>query len=345
MLISALNCSVSGTEGQTDTLCPRNMGQGRQRDAAVAGYEAAPGGWGRSVVTIGVFDGVHRGHQAIIGHAVKRARELGLAVGRGDLRPAPGRGGPARLAPGRAHRAGPQGRADRAARRRRALRACRSRSEFSRLSRRGVRARRAGRAPARRVGRGRARTSASGTRPPATWRCWSGSAAPSASRWRARRWSPTTGTVFSSTYIRACVDAGDVAAAAAALGRPHRLEGIVVRGDQRGRELGFPTANLLPRTATRRCRPTGSTRPGWSAAAARRAAAGGRLGRHQPDLLRPGAPGRGVRPRLRRRPLRRAARARLRRPAARAAPLRRRSSRWSRRSREDVDADPRGARR
>jgi riboflavin kinase / FMN adenylyltransferase len=50
--------------------------------------------------------------------------------------------------------------------------------------------------------------------------------------------------VFSSTYTRACIDAGDVAAAAAALGRPHRLEGIVVRGDGRGRELGFPTANL-----------------------------------------------------------------------------------------------------
>ena len=51
-------------------------------------------------------------------------------------------------------------------------------------------------------------------------------------------------TPLSSTYIRSCVDAGDVAAAAAALGRPHRLEGVVVRGDQRGRELGFPTANL-----------------------------------------------------------------------------------------------------
>jgi riboflavin kinase/FMN adenylyltransferase len=53
------------------------------------------------------------------------------------------------------------------------------------------------------------------------------------------------GTPFSSTYIRACVDAGDVRAASAALGRPHRIEGVVVRGDQRGRELGFPTANLL----------------------------------------------------------------------------------------------------
>jgi riboflavin kinase/FMN adenylyltransferase len=52
-------------------------------------------------------------------------------------------------------------------------------------------------------------------------------------------------TVVSSTYIRSCVDAGDVAAAAVALGRPHRLEGVVVRGDGRGQKLGFPTANLI----------------------------------------------------------------------------------------------------
>jgi riboflavin kinase/FMN adenylyltransferase len=48
----------------------------------------------------------------------------------------------------------------------------------------------------------------------------------------------------SSTLIRATVDAGDVHAAAEALGRPHRVEGVVVHGDRRGRELGFPTANL-----------------------------------------------------------------------------------------------------
>jgi riboflavin kinase/FMN adenylyltransferase len=51
---------------------------------------------------------------------------------------------------------------------------------------------------------------------------------------------------FSSTYIRSCVDAGDVVAAAEALGRPHRVEGVVVRGEGRGKVLGFPTANVAP---------------------------------------------------------------------------------------------------
>lgn len=50
--------------------------------------------------------------------------------------------------------------------------------------------------------------------------------------------------VVSSTEIRAAVERGDVAQAARWLGRPHVLEGVVVRGDQRGRALGFPTANL-----------------------------------------------------------------------------------------------------
>lgn len=59
------------------------------------------------------------------------------------------------------------------------------------------------------------------------------------------------GTVVSSTEIRAHVDAGDVKAAARMLGRPHILDGVVVRGDQRGAALGFPTANVQvdPRVA------------------------------------------------------------------------------------------------
>ncbi|MGX7679950.1 bifunctional riboflavin kinase/FAD synthetase [Jatrophihabitans sp. DSM 45814] len=53
---------------------------------------------------------------------------------------------------------------------------------------------------------------------------------------------------ISSTYIRSCVEAGDLDAASHALGRPHRLDGVVVRGDQRGRDLGFPTANVRAET-------------------------------------------------------------------------------------------------
>ncbi len=50
--------------------------------------------------------------------------------------------------------------------------------------------------------------------------------------------------VWSSTYVRERIAAGDVTAAADALGRPVQVEGRVVRGDQRGRELGYPTANV-----------------------------------------------------------------------------------------------------
>lgn len=52
------------------------------------------------------------------------------------------------------------------------------------------------------------------------------------------------GSAISATRIRGLVAAGDVAGAAALLGRPHELEGTVVRGDGRGRTIGYPTANL-----------------------------------------------------------------------------------------------------
>lgn len=52
------------------------------------------------------------------------------------------------------------------------------------------------------------------------------------------------GARYSSTAIRAELTEGDVTAAAAMLGRPHSMTGEVVRGFQRGREMGFPTANL-----------------------------------------------------------------------------------------------------
>jgi riboflavin kinase/FMN adenylyltransferase len=54
------------------------------------------------------------------------------------------------------------------------------------------------------------------------------------------------GETVSSTRIRALVAAGEMQAARRCLGAPFMVEGEVVTGDQRGRELGFPTANIVP---------------------------------------------------------------------------------------------------
>jgi hypothetical protein len=76
------------------------------------------------------------------------------------------------------------------------------------------------------------------------------------------------GKPFSSTLTRGLVAAGDVAGAMEVLGRPHRVEGVVVRGAQRGRELGYPTANVetLPHTAI----PADGVYAGWLTAAGER---------------------------------------------------------------------------
>lgn len=207
------------------------------------GYDRAPGGWGRAVVTIGVFDGVHRGHQATIGHAVARARELGVksVVVTFDPHPAevvrPGSHPAVLTEPTRKAELIEALGVD-------VLCVVPFTPEFSRL-------------PAEafvhdilvehlhaalvvvgdnfRFGHRAAGDVALLERLGRTFG-FAVEGAPLVA---------DDGTVFSSTYIRSCVDAGDVTAAAAALGRPHRLEGVVVRGDQRGRELGFPTANLL----------------------------------------------------------------------------------------------------
>jgi riboflavin kinase/FMN adenylyltransferase len=52
------------------------------------------------------------------------------------------------------------------------------------------------------------------------------------------------GAVVSSTRIRQAIAAGDIDLAKNLLSRPHRLQGIVVHGEKRGREIGYPTANL-----------------------------------------------------------------------------------------------------
>jgi riboflavin kinase/FMN adenylyltransferase len=54
------------------------------------------------------------------------------------------------------------------------------------------------------------------------------------------------GEIVSSSHIRGLVLSGEVALAARFLGAPFQLRGEVVQGDQRGRTLGFPTANLVP---------------------------------------------------------------------------------------------------
>ncbi len=54
------------------------------------------------------------------------------------------------------------------------------------------------------------------------------------------------GEIVSSSHIRGLVLAGEVAEANRLLGASFQLSGTVVHGDERGRELGFPTANLVP---------------------------------------------------------------------------------------------------
>ncbi|MCP4359681.1 MAG: bifunctional riboflavin kinase/FAD synthetase [Chloroflexi bacterium] len=52
------------------------------------------------------------------------------------------------------------------------------------------------------------------------------------------------GELVSSSRIRRCLKAGEIEAVNGCLARPYRLHGTVVKGDQRGRTIGFPTANL-----------------------------------------------------------------------------------------------------
>jgi riboflavin kinase/FMN adenylyltransferase len=54
------------------------------------------------------------------------------------------------------------------------------------------------------------------------------------------------GEIVSSSHIRGLVLAGELSQANRLLGAPFQLQGEVVHGDERGRELGFPTANLVP---------------------------------------------------------------------------------------------------
>ena len=86
------------------------------------------------------------------------------------------------------------------------------------------------------------------------------------------------GPVYSSTRIRELLASGDVAGAAELLGRPHEVRGTVERGDQRGRELGFPTANVA--VPEQICLPADGIYAGTFRRRRRRRAGGRDLARH-----------------------------------------------------------------
>jgi riboflavin kinase / FMN adenylyltransferase len=203
-----------------------------------------PGDWGASVVTIGKFDGVHRGHQRIVSRARQMAADLGLPVVVVTFDPHPDevvRPGshPALLC---------------TPRRRLQLLAGLGVDavcvipftlEFSRLGPdEFVRAVLVDLLHAARVVVGE------------NFRFGhkaAGDVALLAELGEKHEFAVTgvpllteNGVTVSSAGIRALLADGAVAAAAEQLGRPHRVEGVVVRGYQRGRALGFPTANLEP---------------------------------------------------------------------------------------------------
>jgi len=223
------------------------------------GLADVPADWGRSVVTIGVFDGVHRGHQRIIGRAVEAARALGLPAVVITFDPHPSevlRPGshPVLLctAPRRAELLAGLG-ADVVCMMPFTL-------EFSQLGPEEF---------ARSVLVDRLHTASVvvgenfrfGHRA-------AGDVAALAELGEKYDFTAEPvpllaggGVKISSSIIRQKLADGDVTGAAADLGRAHRVEGVVVPGHRRGRALGFPTANLetFPHTAI----PADGVYAGW----------------------------------------------------------------------------------
>jgi riboflavin kinase/FMN adenylyltransferase len=225
------------------------------------GLDEVPAGWGRCVVTIGKFDGVHRGHQRIVERAAQAGKERGLPVVVITFDPLPDEV----IRPGshppflcsarrRAELLGGLG-AD-------AVFVLPFTLKFSRLDPdEFVRTVLVERLHAAMVVVGEEFRFGHKA---------AGDVALLANLGEKYDFSVegmpllvADGATISSTSIRHMLDEGDVEEAAKALGRPHRVEGIVVRGHQRGRALGFPTANLEtpPHTAI----PADGIYAGWLA--------------------------------------------------------------------------------
>ncbi|MFD6951534.1 bifunctional riboflavin kinase/FMN adenylyltransferase [Nocardiopsis sp. TSRI0078] len=212
------------------------------------GLEGVPSGWGRSVVAVGVFDGVHRGHQAILETAVGHGRELGLPVVVVTFDPHPEavlRGTtPPVLTPLERRLAllGDHGAE--------AVCVLSFSKDLSSLT------------PEEFVQRVLVdRLHASAVVVGEDFRFGhraAGDVAALAGLGAEYGFTAdgvalvADGDTITSTRVRGLLAEGSVAEAAELLGRPHRVEGEVVHGAARGRELlGFPTANmdLLPDTA------------------------------------------------------------------------------------------------
>lgn len=206
------------------------------------GLDAVPPGWGHCVVTIGVFDGVHRGHAEIIGRAVAIARERGLPSVLVTFVPhpsevvRPGTHPPVLTTIVRRAELVEQLGVD-------VFCALPFTLDFSRM------------APDEFVHQALVeRLHASAVVVGENFRFGHRAAGDvPLLRRLGSQWGFTAhgiplltddGTTLSATFVRSCVQAGDVRAATAALGRPHRVDGVVEQGDRRGRELGYPTANL-----------------------------------------------------------------------------------------------------
>lgn len=242
----------------------RLSGEGKLTVDRWNGLDNMPADWGRSVLTIGVFDGVHRGHQRIVSRAAQVGEELGLPLVVVTFDPHPGEV----IRPGshppllctprfRVELLGRFG-AD-------AVCVVPFTYELSQLSAEdfvrivlvdGLHA------AAVVIGENfRFGNKAAGN---------VGLLAELAEKYEfITEGVPLLadrGVTVSSSWIRELLLAGDVEAAAVELGRPHRVEGVVVRGAQRGRALGFPTANAEPPPYT--AIPGDSVYAGWLASLA-----------------------------------------------------------------------------
>lgn len=193
---------------------------------------------GRSVVTIGVFDGVHRGHAQVIARAVALARELGVPCVALTFEPRPAevlRPGahPPRLA---------------TARRRAELIADLGADALCTVPFTAELARQEPAEFAQQVLADRLHAAGVVVGENFTFG-HQAAGDPELMRKLGEEYGFVTEVVpllpgVSSTSVRDLLAAGDVVRATAELGRPHRVEGVVVRGYQRGRQLGFPTANV-----------------------------------------------------------------------------------------------------